>query len=247
MQKSSWDADAQRVTFQRLPSGYTAEIRIWYKYQGLSEKVFPDKIDIIRELTQGFRVINIAASRTRVRYSHELVRDLIGYDRLYIGDARKKDSYDEEIAAFQEKASKEMQEHFKEYDRTHPMLRNIEVSNLPQLDVADDMIDSIWLAFHSPAGRPYDAVHVFTHPKGPYVLLSNKDRDEQDLRAVQARFVTAYNGTADPEITDRINDISTTVEVAGGFTKAAIASVAESLTKDGYTQVIFPQFHYHTE
>jgi len=123
----------------------------------------------------------------------------------------------------------------------------IDVSKLSDLDVADNMIDSIWLALRSPAGRLYNAVHVFTHPKGPYVLLSNKDRDRQDMSVVQARFVAAYQGTADPDISDRSDDISTTVEVAGGFTRAAIATAAESLAKDGYTELIFSQVHYHTQ
>ena len=247
VRNSSWDSDAQRVTFERLPSGYTGEIRIWYVYQSLSEKAFPDKIDIIRELTQGLKVVNIAGSRTRVRYNPELVKDLVGYDRLFMGDARKKDSYDEELAAFGEQTAAEMEEHFKEYNQTHPTLRDVDVSKLSDLDVADNMIDSIWLALRSPAGRLYNAVHVFTRPKGPYVLLSNKDRDRQDMSVVQARFVAAYQGTADPDISDRSDDISTTVEVAGGFTRAAIATAAESLAKDGYTELIFSQVHYHTQ
>jgi hypothetical protein len=247
VQHSSWDEDAHRVTFERLPSGYTAEIRIWYIYQSLSDKAFPDKIDIIRELTQGFRVINLAGSRTKVRYNRELVEDLLGYDRLYIGDARKKDSYDVEIAAFMEKAGEEMEEHSREYDQKHPTLQNIEVANLSQVAVADNMIDNIWLAFRSPAGRLYDAVHVFTHPKGPYVLLSSKDRDKQDMSVVQARLVAGYLGTAEPDISDRSDDISATVEVAGGFTKAAIVTVAGALAKEGYTDLIVTRIHYHTE
>jgi len=247
VQNSSWEADAHRVTFERLPSGYTAEIRIWYLYQSVSERAFPDKIDIINDLTQGIRIVNIAGRRTDVRYDERLIKDLTGYDRLYIGDARKKDDYDQEIAAFQEKAAQETLEHMENYDKTHPTLKNISLAELEALDVPDNMIDSIWLAFRSPNGRQFDAVHVFKHPKGPYVLLSNKDLNNAELLAVQSRLANIYQGKADSEVTNRSDDICTTIEVEHGFTKASIAAATALLARDGYTELTFSQVHYHTE
>lgn len=247
VQNSSWDADAQRVTFERLPSGYTAEIRVWYLYQSVSERAFPDKIDIINELTQGIRIVNIAGRRTEVRYNEDLVADLTGYERLYIGDARKKDDYEKEIAAFLEKSAEAMIEHIDDYNKTHPTLKNLSIAELKALDVPDNMIDSIWLALRSPAGVLFDAVHVFKHPKGPYILLSNKDLNNSEILVVQSRLATIYQGKADPEITNRIDDISTTIDVEGGFTKTGIATAAESLARDGYTDLVLSQIHYHTE
>jgi hypothetical protein len=241
----NWEEAAGRVTFERLPSAYTAEIRIWYLYQSLSGKAFPDKIDIINELTQGIKVLNISASRTQVRYNEELVEDLTGYDRLYIGDARKKDSYETELAAFMKKRNEEFEEFMKEDEKKNETSKDVAISELEQLEVADDQIDNIWLGFRSPAGVTYDAVHVFEHPKGPYVLLCNKDKNEEDLRLVQSKFVELYAGTADPKISDRTDDICTTVDVASGFTKSTISQAATSLQSDGYSDLIISRMHYH--
>jgi hypothetical protein len=245
VRKSVWDGNSHRVSFERLPRDYTAEVRLWYRYQSVKEKAFGDKIDVIHELTQGLQITNIAASQTQVRFEPALVSDLAGYERLYLGDARKKDSYEAELSAYYDQAGKELLAHLQKLNQTNPTLRDVKITDLVALNVSDSQVDSLWLGLRSPAGRFYDAVHVFQHPKGPYVLLCSKDRDEQDLRAVQSTLCSIYQGTSDGHVSDRSDDICTTVEVAGGFSKEKIASAAAALAQAGYHDVSVTQLHYH--
>lgn len=244
VRKSAWDGDAQRVSFERLPSGYTAEVRLWYQYQSLSERVFPDKIDVINELTQGVKITNIAASRTVVRYNAALLKDLQGYERLYTGDARKKDKYDAELVAFHERAAEQMQEEMHQYEEQHGSYNDIDIAQLAALDIPDARVENVWLVFRSPANCNYTAVHVFTHSNGPYILLSSKDKDEQDLLAVRDQIVKYYAGTTEDRITDRSDDLCTTIEVDGGFTQQGIADCAATLAAAGYHDLKVSKFHY---
>ena len=242
-----WEGDAQRVTFERLPRGYTAQIRLWYSYQGVSERAFPDKINFIQELTQGVKIANIAATQTAVSYSPEILEDLKGYERLYLGDARKKDSYEKELEVLFAKRAKEFAEHMKEYDKQHPTLKNLTVEQLGKVNVDDKHVYTIWMTFRSPGNRAYEAVYVFTHPKGPYVSLASKDRDKADMKLLSAKFAELYEGEAEAEISDRSGEICVSVNVAQGFTQAKIAAVAAELAAEGYTEFAIPEFHINLE
>ncbi len=247
VRKSTWDRDAQRVSFERLPSGYTSQVRVWYQYQSVSERVFPDKINFIHELTQGVRVANIAASRTKVSYNKALLEDFTGYERLYFGNAEKKDSYDDELAVLFEQQGKKMIEHMKRYDKTHPTITNLAPARLAETGIPDNQVTSIWLGFRSQAGYKYDAVHVFSHPGGPYILLASKDRNEGDMKVVRSRIAAEYGGAAKDHISDRSDDICTSIQVPEGFTQALVMQRAMALAAAGYTELIVSKLHYETE
>jgi hypothetical protein len=132
----------------------------------------------------------------------------------------------------------------KQYEAQHPTIKDIGVRELGQLNLSDTQITSIWLSFRSPAGKQYTAVHVFSHPTGPYVLLSSKDRDPADIKVVAARFADVYQGKADPNVTDRLHDISLVVAVPGGFSQRTIASVASLLASEGYADLTVTAVHY---
>jgi len=181
-----------------------------------------------------------------VSYAEDLLADLEGYERLYLGDARKKDSYEKELAVLFKENAKKSREHWKEYDKQHLTLKNLTVDKLGKVNVDDAQVYTIWLALRSPAKREYSAVHVFTHPNGPYVLLASKDRDKADMKLVGTKFAELYEGEAE-EISERSDDICMSVNVAHGFSQAKIAAVAADLSAAGYTELAIPQFHVNLE
>lgn len=244
VRKSSWDGRAQRVSFEKLPSGYSAQVRIWYQYESLSERVFPDAINFVQELTQGIRIMNIAAAQTRVSYSPTLLANLHGDARLYFGDARKKDSYDKELAVQAEAMGKQMAQHMDEYDKEHPTIKNVAVEKLGSLNVNDAQISSIWLSFKSPTGKQYTAVHVFSATDGPYVLLSSTSRDEQDLKLVADRIAKLYGGEPEAKVTDRSDDICISINKTRAFTQSAIAAAAAELAGSGYSSLGIDAVNY---
>lgn len=244
VRKSNCEGEAQRISFEQMPRGYTAQVRLWYQYESMSEKAFPDKINFIQELTQGVKIANIAASQAKVSCEPALLADLQGYERLYIGDARKKDSYDKELAALFKENSKKLVAEMKDYDAQHPTIKNIGVEKLGKVNVDDTQVTSIWLAFRSPAGKEYTAVHVFSHPTGPYVLLSSKDRDTADMKVVSAKIAQLYRGEPEADITDRTDDICLVIKVSKGFTQSAIAAASAELAAAGYTGLSVPSLNY---
>jgi len=244
VRKSNCEGEAQRISFEQMPRGYTAQVRLWYQYESVSEKAFPDKINFIQELTQGVKIANIAASQAKVSCEPALLADLQGYERLYIGDARKKDSYDKELAVLFKENSKKLDAEMKEYDAQHPTIKNIGVEKLGKVNVDDAQVTSIWLAFRSPAGKEYTAVHVFSHPTGPYVLLSSKDRDTADMKVVSAKIAQLYRGEPEADITDRSDDICLVINVSKGFTQSAIAAASAELAAGGYTALSVPALNY---
>jgi hypothetical protein len=132
----------------------------------------------------------------------------------------------------------------KQHEVQHPAIKDIGVEKLDQLNVSDTQITSIWLAFRSPTGKQYTAVHVFSHPKGPYVLLSSQDRDPADIKVVAARFADAYQGEAESKLTDRSHDICLVIAVPGGFSQRSIASVASQLASEGYADLTVTAIYY---
>jgi hypothetical protein len=254
VRNSHWDSAPARISFDQLPRGYTVEIRIFYSYQSLDEKVFPDLINYIQEITQGIRIANFAATNTQVRFDPEMVEKIPAYERLYLGDARKKDNYDSDLkrlSAQRSAAFEAAQAGKPKYEDTHLSMNDLPLSKLAALGVEQQQLDSIWVTFLSPANHPYTAVHVFTHPKGPYILLSSTGKDESDLMTAAGALAIAWKlapGEAQKDTpTDRIDDICITVNVPGGFAPESILAACEALQNSGYLQFSVSKVHYHTE
>jgi hypothetical protein len=244
--QSSWDYAAQRIRFDRLPRDYTAEIRLYYQYQSLSERVFPDKINFIQELTQGIRIANITASRTEVRFDPALLDQVAGIERMYLGDARKKDSYEPELAAQQEKLGEQMVASMKRYQESHPTLKDLPLDRLNTLDIPQEQMDNVWVSWRSPAGRSYTGVHVFTHVSGSSVLLSSRDRDREDFTRVAEDVAAGWHTSVTEPISDRQDDICMSIQVKDGFTAKAIFAACEQLTQKGYSGFRVANVYYHT-
>jgi hypothetical protein len=130
------------------------------------------------------------------------------------------------------------------YEEAHGTLRDVEIDRLGQLSIPDQQLENIWLAFRSPAGRSYEAVHVFQHPTGPYVLLCSKDRDREDFQVVQNRIAAEYTNAAVDKVTDRSDDICAVIQVASGFSRAAIMRLSAALAGEGYHDLIVSQLHF---
>jgi hypothetical protein len=130
------------------------------------------------------------------------------------------------------------------YEDTHGTLLDVEINRLGQLGIPDQKMENVWLAFRSPAGRRYRAVHVFEYPSGPYVLLSSEDRDREDFQVVQNRIATEYGGTPDGEVSVRSEDICAVIPVASGFSLTAISRLSAALAREGYRDPVVSQLHY---
>ena len=244
--RSTWDYASQRIEFGRLPRGYTVEIRLYYTYQALAERMFPDKINYIQELTQGIRIANITASQTEIRFAPRLISKLEGYERLYLGDARKKDSYDVDLIRLSKKLSKDWAISTEKYDETHPSLKDLPLDDLATLALPQEQIDNIWITFRSPI-RAYTAVHVFDHPKGPYVLLTSNDPDKDDFRKVMSEVAAAWRAQISEELKERDDKMRITIPVPDGFTAKTILNACQQLLKVGYDAFRVAEIHYHTD
>jgi hypothetical protein len=243
--RSNWDQAAQRMQFDRLPRGYDVEIRIFYQYQSLSERVFPDKINFIQELTQGIRILNIAATRTQVRFDPALLEKLEGYERLYLGDARKKESYDDDLAVLHAKLGKETLAAMQEYSKKNPELKDLPLEKLATLEIPLEQIDNIWVTFDSPAKRAYTIVHAFTYIKGQYVLLSSKDKDRDDFTKMAGQIASAWKTKAG-DISDRSDDICMSIDIASGLSPEAILAACRQLGAAGCSKFKVTRVYYHT-
>jgi hypothetical protein len=101
----------------------------------------------------------------------------------------------------------------------------------------DTTVTSIWVRFVSKAGKAYKAVHVFQHPKGPYILLSSKDKDVDDFRSVEALLSGAYKGIPEETITDRLSDICIVIKVPSGFTQGSVVKNVDTFFKNTFSKV----------
>lgn len=239
-----YDVGSQRITISELFPNYMVEIRIWYSYLPVGRRVFPDERHFIVELSQGVIVNNISVSEGAVRFNKELIEDIAGYNLLYAGSAEKKDDYSKELEAYFAKSAEQAEEHWREYELDHPTLENLDFDSLARSDIPDSNVTSIWIGFQSKTSKSYHAVHVFSHPKGPYVLLASVDRDREDFHQVGARLTEAFNGSLDGEITDRTDDISQTINVSEGFTQAGIAETYQGALREDCLNAAVEKLHY---
>jgi hypothetical protein len=69
-----------RVVIPRVLAGQSYDISIWYTYLSVNDRAFPDKINFIQELTQGFTVSNIAVETGgKVVFKPNLLKEVPAY------------------------------------------------------------------------------------------------------------------------------------------------------------------------
>jgi hypothetical protein len=220
---ATYDRAARRIVIDKMLPGYLVEIRFWYNYLPVDQRVFPDKKDIILDVTQGIVVNNIAVSGGHAIGDRTLVEQLDAYQLMYVGSAKKED-FEQDMRVYQERKLAESRDWTEKREREHPTLKNVPPDTLAASSRPDDSVNAIWVSFSSASGRSYIAVHVFKHPSGPYILLSSKDKDREDFVRVRGKIEEAYNGKAEEGISDRGDDIVSTIQVQAGFTQKGVAA-----------------------
>ncbi len=235
-----------RLVIPALLAGQSYDITIWYSYLTVNERVFPDKINYIQELTQGFTISNIAAGTgTQAVFTAGLLKDVPAYERLYDGDARRSDNPERELAALFAARAKASAGSGKAHDEEHLTADDMDLDGLAAFAVAEAQIDNVWVGFKSSAGKRYRAVCVYAHPSGPYALLSSEDRDRPDFIATRTDLAEALGGQFEVNISDRSDDICSTIAVAAGFTRAAIIRAFRGIEAAGCQDVRVEKLHYH--
>lgn len=234
-----------RLVIPKILVGQTYDVTIWYWYLPVNKRSFPDKINFIQELTQGFTVSNFAvATGGKVVFKPELLKDVPAYERLYDGDARKRDNPERELAELFALRAAESAEAIKHHNERHLTAQDLTLDSLVAFPAEESQVENVWLEFVSPAGKHYRAVCVYDHPDGPYVLLSSESKDKSDFAAVRAALAEAINGDAESEISDRSNDICSSVAVVGGFTRETIRDAFRALENAGFREVVVKKLHY---
>lgn len=244
VRKAEYDRAKRRFEIEQIQPGSHVEIRLWYRYYSVENRVFPDERDFILELTQGLVVNNVVISDGLVVLNENLMEDFSVYERLYLGDAAKKDDYSKELTEYFKKKNKALAEHMKKYDEEHPSFKDVSPEWLAASNRPDESVNAIWARFTSKAGKSYKAIHVFNHPSGPYILLTSTDKEREDFTRVQAQLAEAYQGTADGSISDRGDDIVDTINVPGGFTQKGVAEMVKTFFRDTFDDVVIEAIHY---
>jgi hypothetical protein len=104
-------------------------------------------------------------------------------------------------------------------------------------------VTPIWVTFASKSGKSYKAVFVFQHPKGPYILLSSKDKDVDDFRSVESLLSDTYKGIPESTVTERMSDICIVINVPSGFTREGVVKSVDTFFKDTFINVAIKEFH----
>lgn len=234
-----------RLTIPTLMAGQAYDMTVWFLYQSVDERAFPDKINFIQELTQGFTVSNVAvATGGRVAFVPSLLKGVPAYERLYDGDGRRNDNPEGALARLFEARDAAAAAAMKTDGEKDLTARDLALDALAAFPVEESQIDSIWIGFQSPEARRYRAVCVYTHPNGPYTLLSSEDRDGADFAATRAALAEAMGGEAETDITERPDDICSTISPAAGFTRAAILRAFHDLEAAGFRNARVERMHY---
>ncbi len=241
---AEYDQVSNRIVVQRAPPGYLIEIRLWYRYLSVEDRVFPDEKHFILELTQGLVINNIAVSDGRAIFTRSLIGDLEAHRLLYVGDAAKKDDYSDDLRAYFERQDASSAVEREKYAAENPSFKNVTPEWLEASERPDESVTSIWVGFKSTAGKSYHAVHVFKHPDGPYLLLSSDDRDRTDFALVRDRIASAYAGQAEDSITDRTDDISAVIQVGVPFTQRGIAEKVRGFFHEAFNDAVIEAVHY---
>lgn len=234
-----------RLTIPALLSGQAYDVTVWYHYQSVDERVFPDKINFIQELTQGFTISNIAAATgARVTFKPDLLREVPAYERLYDGDGRVAANPEPQLAALFKSRDSAIAASIESYEERHATAKDIALDKLCEFPVEEARITSIWVRFQSPAGKRYCAVCVYAHPSGPYVLLSSEDRERADFALVRTALARALGGEPETAITDRTDDICSTISMASGIDRPAIAKAFSELETAGFRNARVEKLNY---
>jgi len=79
-----WSPGRINIDIPRLRPGYSVDVRVWYAYQPVSERVFADAADVEWEMTQGVVVNNLGVSNGLIRRAKDLLRDLKPYHQFNV-------------------------------------------------------------------------------------------------------------------------------------------------------------------
>lgn len=244
VRKAEYDRAKKRFVIEQILPGSQVEIRLWYRYYSVENRMFPDERDFILELTQGLVINNVVISDGLVALNEKLMEDFSAYESLYLGDAAKKDDYSEELMEYFEKKEEATAEHLKRYEEEHPSFKDVSPEWLAASNRPDESVNAIWVRFTSKSGESYRAIHVFNHPGGPYILLSSKDKEQEDFSRVQAVLAEAYQGVPDGSISDRGDDICGAIRVPEGFTQKGVAEMVETFFRNTFDGVAIESVHY---
>ena len=244
VRKAEYDRAKKRFVIEQILPGSQVEIRLWYRYYSVENRMFPDERDFILELTQGLVINNVVISDGLVALNEKLMEDFSAYESLYLGDAAKKDDYSKELTEYFKKKDKLMIEHMKKYDEEHPSFKDVSPEWLAASNRPDESVNAIWVRFTSKSGKSYKAIHVFNHPSGPYILLTSTDKEREDFARVQAALAEAYQGAPDGSISDRGDDICHTINVPGGFTQKGVAEMVNTFFRNTFDKVGIEAVHY---
>jgi hypothetical protein len=244
IRNTQYDRAKNRIVIEQILPGSQVEIRLWYRYYSVKNRTFPDKRDFILELTQGIVINNVAVSEGITALNKKLMDGFSADELLYIGAAAKKDDYSNELAEYFKEQGKRLEEHMKNYDEEHPSFKDVSSKWLAASSRPDENVNAIWVRFDSKAGKAYKAIHVFHHPKGPYILLSSTDKDRDDFLRVEAALSNAYQGTVEGQISDRGDDICDTVSVANGFTQKGVAEQVDTFFGSAFNRVVIEAVYY---
>jgi hypothetical protein len=242
--KAEYDRAKKRLVIEQVMPGSLSEIQLWYRYYSVKNRVFPDERDFILELTQGLVINNIAVSNGIATLNKELMHGFSAYECLYIGAAVKKDNYASDLAQYFEKQNQAYKKTMERYDQEHPSFKNVSPAWLAESSRPDASVNAVWVSFVSKAGKAYKAVHVFHHSKGPYILLSSKDKDREDFKRVEAGLAQAYQGTPEGQISERIDDICTSISVKSGFTQKGVAEQVDQFFRSAFERVAIEAVYY---
>lgn len=135
--------------------------------------------------------------------------------------------------------------------------KSLTPENLRSSKIPDECVHSIWVQFETKPNTAYTAVHVYEHPNGHYILLSQTRFDYDDMESVMAEirqitgqrlvplrraFRHAIIGYGD--ISNRNDDICTVIRLAKSPTQARVADLMKQYISK-YWNVTAPVAYYH--
>ena len=123
-------------------------------------------------------------------------------------------------------------------------LHDISPEELITSKVSDKHVHAIWIHFKSKSGKIYDAVNVFAHPKGPYILLSSESKDTNDFVIVRQKISKAYKGRIEDVILDRGNDICQVINLKKPMTQKYLAKKVKRFYQREFNNVSISNVYY---
>jgi len=91
---------------------------------------------------------------------------------------------------------------------------DLTLDELRRCNIPDKYLGPLWVSFVSGSNKNYQAVHVPNGFPNPYILLSGKDKDEEDFKGVERIVAMITNGRFENKISDRGNwDICNIIDI----------------------------------